>query len=179
MFPVFVFFAFLGINVFERGLMDYHDRRIARERKKIVDEHSKHEYAWLSDNDDSSDDDSNPNSKGPAEQPLMKPSICQKHIPRKIRRKVHFGPIRSSDSTYGKSVYASDYYGSRPYHLRDSGRAGSPNGAHWDSFIADWADPEPMVDPWGVVPPPERENSTSLDHQPHVRASRNQGSKPW
>ena len=168
MFPVYVFLTFLGINAFERGVMNYHDRRIARERTRMAEQRKNQQRASLSDDDF----DYNFDSDWSVEDLSLKPSIRRKHSSRGPRKTVHFAPGTRNANTWADSAYSRDSYSSKPTYTRDNSQAGARSGTHWDSFINDWADEEPLVNPWGIVPPAERQNLSSYTREPHAQAAR-------
>lgn len=173
-FPVSIFLAFLGINAFERGLMDYHDRRIAKERIHMAEQRKDQQFHSSSDGDGSSDSDfsdSDSDSDWSAEDASLKPSLRYKRAPRAPRKKVRFAPGTRHSNSIGRSVYSRESRNGRPEYTRNNGKAGSWNGTHWDSFINEWTNGEPSEEPWGTVPPVDVRNSASYGQEPYVQAS--------
>ena len=179
MFPVYVFLAFVGINVFERGLMDYHDRRIARERKEIGKRRKKQRRAsHLGDGLDDSDF-SNYESDFDyfTDDSCVKSGILHKRGQKRPSKRVHFSPHYESRTSLGKSAFPDRARGHEPACVRNSSKDHSWNGTHWDDFIEDWTEDEPMVNPWGTSRASGVQNSFSYGQAPYMQAAHAQKTK--
>ncbi|KAL9087720.1 MAG: hypothetical protein Q9165_006487 [Trypethelium subeluteriae] len=177
MFPVYVFLAFIGINAFERGLMKYHDRRIAREREQMARErktrqHASSPYSESSDNDFS---ESESDIDSFAKEHVPRHSLRPTHLPRRHRQRVHFEPAERRERARDERVYPPSDLMSQNDHTSDNGNW---NGTHWDDFIEDWCGGDPTADPFGVLPPVKKRNSLSYGQVPHIETSRAKASRP-
>ncbi|KAI9665856.1 MAG: hypothetical protein M1821_003790 [Bathelium mastoideum] len=173
MFPVFVFLAFVGISAFERGLMGYHDRRIAKERKQMERQRkNQRELSALDDDlNDSDFSDYSSDSDWSPEDYSLKPSITRKRTPRGSRTQVHFSPGPGRTNASIRPVNAPSNCCHNAKYAASDARPDSWSGTHWDSFIDDWTDNEPMVNPWGNVPSHAMQASSLYNHAPYVQAS--------
>ncbi|KAF2239776.1 hypothetical protein EV356DRAFT_514051 [Viridothelium virens] len=180
MFPVYVFLAFVGINAFERGLMKYHDRRIAREREQMARERKSREYnpSPHSEFSDYSFGDYEPDFDCFAKEPLPEPGPRPTHPPRRQGQRVRFAPVERRERAHDERVYPPTNLISQKNDTSGNGKADTWNGTHWDDFIDDWCDAEPMVDPFGILPPVEKQSPLSYGQAPHVETSRTKTSRP-